>query len=74
METLTADGSGRVWNTHRTIRKKFGYPEDAEFLGVWLNWFYSLNSDQRTQLRNTSLDKINVDDYPSRPAVTKENS
>lgn len=72
METPTAEN--RVWNTHREIRKKFDYPVDDEFLGVWLMWFYSLNSDQRTQLRNTDLNNINVADYPSRPAAKKENT
>ena len=75
-EQLSVSEADISWNTHRALRAHFDYPEDDEFIGDWLQWFYnSLNVAQRTALRNTPIDKIVVAGYPSPPfTANKENN
>lgn len=63
-----------TWNTHHKLREHFSYPQEDEFIGDWLQWFYNLNSQQRVILRNTPLTLISPEEFPTRPHTTKENA
>lgn len=59
-----------TWNTHTKIRQFFGFPEDPELFGTWLDWFYNaLNQDQRRILRNASLPHLSSGDFPRPPSI-----
>lgn len=68
---LTLSEKDITWNTHRQIREEFGYPSDAEFFGAYLDWFYSLDTAQRTLLRQGDLSTINQDHFPTLPYPTQ---
>lgn len=61
------------WNTMKDMRKAFGLPLGNDGIAEFLDFWDSLNSAQRTQLRRGDL--ANIADWDIHaPASNKENS
>lgn len=71
---MTVSESDLNWNTHRQLKEKFGYPQDAEFFLYWLEWFYELGKETRTYLRQAPLEEIDITAYPPTPTFNQETS
>lgn len=56
------------WNTHRDIQEWMRYPQDPEFFGEWLVFFYEgLSWSQRRALRKTNLLELDRKNFPNPP-------
>lgn len=53
-----------TWNTHVKIREFFDYPQDSEFFGQWLGFFYSLSDEHKIALRKYDLSTLSREDFP----------
>lgn len=67
----TVEPEDLSWNTHRDIRDFFGWPQNHELFGTYLDWFYNaLNAEQRRLLRTASLPHLSLSaDFPRPPTI-----